>query len=66
MKNKIFLYLFVFSALIALYLFVSSGNMSKENNTKIASLEKETVKLKTLLKTSRILENARNGVFFIR
>ncbi|SMC52224.1 hydrolase [Cellulophaga tyrosinoxydans] len=50
MKNKIFLYLFVFSALIALYLFVSSGNMSKENNTKIASLEKETVKLKDSLK----------------
>lgn len=50
MKNKIFLYLFVFSALIALYLFVSSGNMAKENNTKIASLEKETVKLKDSLK----------------
>tara|TARA_R110002051_G_scaffold236232_1_gene297460 strand:+ start:3918 stop:4412 length:495 start_codon:yes stop_codon:yes gene_type:complete len=50
MKNKIFLYLFVFAALIGLYLFVSSGNMVKEKSSKIESLEAENVKLNDSIK----------------
>ncbi|WP_158977727.1 hydrolase [Cellulophaga sp. L1A9] len=46
MKSRIFLYLFLFTTLIALYLFVSSGNMSKEKDARIDSLATETVQLK--------------------
>jgi hypothetical protein len=46
MKSRIFLYLFLFASLIALYLFVSSGNMSKEKEKRIENLKSETVKLK--------------------
>jgi len=46
MKNKIFLYLFVFAALIALYLFVSSGTLSESKDAKIEKLETEIVSLK--------------------
>ncbi len=45
MKNKIFLYLFVFAALIALWLFVSSGNMATQNNTTIENLRKDKATL---------------------
>ncbi len=38
MKNKIFLYLFVFAVLIALYQFVSANNMIKDKNGKIDKL----------------------------
>lgn len=46
MKNKIYLYLFVFTALITLYLFVSSNTMVKENSTKIEELRNKIVLLK--------------------
>ncbi|ADV50727.1 hydrolase [Cellulophaga sp. E16_2] len=45
MKSKIFLYLFLFASLIALYLFVSSGNMNKEKEARITSLKSQTEKL---------------------
>ena len=45
MKNKIFQYLFVFAALIALYLFVSSGTMIKAKDVKIEKLQTEIVQL---------------------
>ncbi len=45
MKNKIFLYLFFFAALIALYLFVSGGNMVKAKEAKIEKLQTEIVSL---------------------
>jgi len=46
MKNKIFLYLFVFASLIALYLFVSSGTLSETKDAKIEKLQTEIVNLK--------------------
>jgi len=45
MKNKIFIYLFVFAALIALYLFVSSGTLVETKDTKIEKLRSEIVSL---------------------
>lgn len=41
MKKNIFLYLFVFAALIALYLVVSGGKMSEEKDLKILKLNEE-------------------------
>lgn len=46
MKKNIFLYLFVFAALVMLYLFVSSGKMAKAKDAKIAEKEAEIVRLK--------------------
>jgi hypothetical protein len=46
MKSKIFLYLFFFALLIALYQFVSADTMVKETSKKIQSLECERVELK--------------------
>ena len=54
MKNKIFLYLFIFTALICLYLFVSSGNMAEASNSSIQKLEKEVVALKDSLQDARL------------
>lgn len=54
MKNKIFLYLFVFMALIGLYLFVSSGNMQKAKDTQIEKLEAETTRLQDSLQKLNI------------
>lgn len=45
MKSKIFLYLFLFVSLIALYLFVSGNNLQKAKNSKIEALESKIVKL---------------------
>tara|TARA_R110002051_G_scaffold325044_1_gene425431 strand:+ start:16994 stop:17488 length:495 start_codon:yes stop_codon:yes gene_type:complete len=45
MKSKIFLYLFVFAALIALYQFVSADTMVKDTSSKIQALEVEKVAL---------------------
>lgn len=45
MKSKIFLYLFIFAALIALYQFVSANNMVKDKNGKIESMEKDMVQM---------------------
>jgi len=46
MKKNIFLYLFVFAALIALYLFVSSGTLAETKDAKIEKLQSEIVSLK--------------------
>ncbi len=45
MKNNIFLYLFVFTGLVALYLFVSSGKLVKANDATIEKLRAENVSL---------------------
>ncbi|WP_435625549.1 hydrolase [Flagellimonas sp.] len=45
MKNKIFLYLFVFAALIALYQLVSANNLQKELNSDIQTLSTENQSL---------------------
>lgn len=54
MKNKIFLYLFVFTALIGLYLFVSSGTMVKTKDAKIEKLQTEIVSLKDSVQQSQL------------
>jgi hypothetical protein len=45
MKSKIYLYLFLFTALIALYLFVSSGTLVKDNEAKLEALHTKNEKL---------------------
>lgn len=45
MKNKIFLYLFIFASLIALYQFISADKMVKITNGKIESLQEKVVQL---------------------
>ena len=46
MKSKIFLYLFIFAALIALYQFVSANNMVKDKNGKIENFEEDISQMK--------------------
>ncbi len=41
MKSRIFIYLFIFAALLALYLFVSSNAMLENKDLKIENLESE-------------------------
>jgi hypothetical protein len=41
MKSRIFIYLFIFAALLSLYLFVSSNTMIKDKDLKIQNLESE-------------------------
>ena len=54
MQSKIYLYLFIFSALIALYLAVSSNNEQKSLSAKIDRLEKESVELKDSLQLTQL------------
>ena len=54
MKSKIYLYLFIFSAMIALYLAVSSSNQQKDSSAKLNRLETEVVQLKDSLQVSRL------------
>lgn len=54
MKSKIFLYLFIFTALICLYLFVSSGNMVEANYEKIGRIENELEVLQDSLQKSNL------------
>ena len=54
MKNKIFLYLFVFAALIALYLFVSSGNDQKKVDADIKGLQSENQVLKDSIQKAQL------------
>lgn len=54
MKNKIFLYLFLFVSLICLYLFVSSNNIVKAGSEKISKLEKQVEVLKDSVQTSSL------------
>lgn len=59
MKKNIFLYLFVFAALIALYMVVNGGKMEQINLDNIQKLETEIAQLKDSVKTSqlKILDN---------
>ncbi|PRX55116.1 hydrolase [Flagellimonas meridianipacifica] len=54
MKNKIFLYLFVFAALIALYQFVSTNNLQKDMNGDIERLENENQSLKDSIQNAQL------------
>lgn len=54
MKKNIFLYLFVFAALIALYLIVNAGKMEKRNLTQIQKLEKQVQQLKDSVQDSQL------------
>ncbi|MFS4415648.1 hydrolase [Maribacter sp. 2307ULW6-5] len=54
MKKSLFLYLFVFAALIALYLFVSSGKLANASNQRIGDLMEEVETLKESLQASEI------------
>lgn len=54
MKNQIFLYLFLFAALVCMYLFVSSGNMAKANMASIVKLKKEVSTLEDSLQQSEL------------
>ncbi len=54
MKNKIFLYLFVFAALIVLYQFISAGKFEKAVNADVEDLKKEIAVLKDSLQQSQL------------
>lgn len=54
MKKNIFLYLFVFAALIVLYLFVSSGTLAETMNDKINKLQSEKVSLQDAVQQSQL------------
>lgn len=54
MKKNIFLYLFVFAALIALYLVVSGGKMSTEKDAKIAKMQTQVSDLQDSLQNSQL------------
>jgi len=54
MKSKIFLYLFIFVALICLYLFVSSGKMAEAKENKISQLRTEVEQLQDSVKNTQL------------
>ena len=54
MKSKIYLYLFIFAAMIALYLAVSSNNQQKNTGAKLDRMEEQVNQLKDSLQTSRL------------
>lgn len=54
MKNKIYLYLFIFSALICLYLFVSSGKMATAKDDSINNLQSEVESLKDSVQKTQL------------
>ncbi|MEM8764208.1 MAG: hydrolase [Bacteroidota bacterium] len=54
MKHKIFLYLFVFAALIALFQFVSANNLQKALNEELDKTKAENKALKDSLQSARI------------
>ncbi|NJB69703.1 tetratricopeptide (TPR) repeat protein [Saonia flava] len=54
MKSKIFLYLFIFAAMIALYQFVSANNMIKDKDKTIESLQTNVANLKDSLQASQL------------
>jgi len=54
MRKPIFLYLFVFSALVALYLAVSGSRNLEERNTQIQSLETSVSALEDSLQQARL------------
>ena len=54
MRNKIFLYLFVFAAMIALYLFVSSNNKVKDLDTRLINQKQRVENLEDSLLNSQL------------
>lgn len=54
MKKNIFLYLFIFAALICLYLIVSSGKMATANAEQINKLQTKVTKLKDSVQSSEL------------
>ncbi|WP_420322435.1 hydrolase [Flagellimonas sp.] len=54
MKSKIFLYLFVFAALILLYQLISANNFQKSMNSNIQKLETEVAQLKDSIQQSQL------------
>ncbi|MGB5368890.1 MAG: hydrolase [Flavobacteriaceae bacterium] len=54
MKNKIYLYLFIFSALICLYLFVSGGKMATAKDDSIKNLQTEVERLKDSVQRTQL------------
>jgi len=54
MKSRMYLYLFVFAALIALYLFVSGDKMVKQKDIKIEKLRSEIISLKDSVQKSQL------------
>jgi hypothetical protein len=54
MKKNIFLYLFVFAALIALYLIVNGGKMEQRNMEEIKKLNTEVKQLKDSIKSAEL------------
>ena len=54
MKTKIFLYLFIFAALIGLYLFVSSGKMADAKDEKITKLQDQVLLLQDSVQKSQL------------
>jgi hypothetical protein len=51
MKSRIFLYLFVFTALLALFQFVTANNMQKTLNSDVTRLQDEVEKMEDSIKT---------------
>jgi hypothetical protein len=54
MKSKIFIYLFIFAALICLFMFVSNGKMQDELGSKIEGLQSNITTLKDSLQSSQL------------
>ncbi|WP_190808580.1 hydrolase [Flagellimonas sp. S3867] len=54
MKSKIFLYLFVFAALIVLFQFISASNLQKSMNSNIEKLETKVADLTDSLQQSQL------------
>lgn len=54
MKKRLFIYLFIFAALIALYQFVSASNMLEDKNGKIDYLKSKVVRLEDSVQTAAI------------
>ncbi|MGB5237361.1 MAG: hydrolase [Flavobacteriaceae bacterium] len=54
MKRNIYLYLFIFSALIALYLAVSGNNFQKNSQVKLVGLESRIDKIQDTLQEVRL------------
>ncbi|WP_228237382.1 hydrolase [Allomuricauda sp. M10] len=51
MKSRIFLYLFVFTALLVLFQFVTANNMQKTLNSDVTRLQDEVEKMEDSIKT---------------
>lgn len=54
MKSRIYLYLFIFTALIALYLYMSGKSQLENRSVEILRLEEETSDLKDSLRDARL------------